>query len=284
VSTGANISWASAVLYGVKMDGAQLAPALRDGQLTLPKTVIPAADGRVNLGAVVDFQPQEPTLKIAGKTQLLENVAVTKELGAQLLSRINPIFLHVANIEGRVNLGAQDVLVPLGQSIKQHGAGQGRLDLSKVKMQPSGLLAELLSLGGMPPGTAYPVEIGALDFVMKDGRILYDNFALTFPQEFDLKFRGSVGLDETLDLVVSVPVRAALLEKMGTKGPTQEYANMLDGVRVDIPIVGTREKPQLDFSKVEVQSLLKDVLLKQQPEKQLEGLLKGLQGEKPKDR
>jgi hypothetical protein len=110
VSSGASITWASAELYGVKMGAAQLAPVLKDGQVTLPKTVIPSASGKVNLGAIVDFQPQDPTLKMAGKTQVLENVAVTKELGAQLLSRINPIFIYVADIEGRVNLGMQDVL------------------------------------------------------------------------------------------------------------------------------------------------------------------------------
>ena len=282
VSTEANVTWTSAELYGVKMGAAQFAPALKDGQATLPRTVIPAADGKVHLGAVLDFQPPDPTLKLLGQMQLLENVAVTRELGAQLLSRINPIFLQVANIEGRVNLGVQDVLAPLGPSLAQHGAGRGRLDLSNMKMQPGGLLAELLSLGGLPQGTAYPVQIGALEFRMQDGRILYDHFKWSFPGEFELDFRGSVGLDETLDLIVSVPVRAALLDKLGAKGPTQEYAKMLSGARVDIPIIGTRAKPQLDLSKVDVQKLLKDVLLKEQPTRQIEDLLKGLPTDKHK--
>ena len=277
VSAGSAVTWTSADLFGVQLQAAQLKPTLKDGQLTLPMTVIPAAGGKVNLGAVIDFQPQEPTLKMAGKTQLLENVAVTKELATQLLSRINPIFLQVAKIEGRINLGVQDVLAPLGQSIKQRGAGKGRLDLSQLKMQPGGFLAELLSLGGMKADT-YPVEIGALDFLIKDGRIQYDNLAMVFAGQFDLKFHGSVGFDETVDLVVSVPVRAELLEKLGVKGPVQEYVRMLGGVRVDIPIVGTRENPRLDLSKVDTQSLLKDVLMKQEPAKQIEGILKGLQG------
>ena len=42
-----------------------------------------------------------------------------------------------------------------------------------------------------------------------------------------------------------------------------------------------REKPRLDFSKVDVQALLKDVLLKE-PVKQLEGFLKGLGGQEKK--
>ncbi len=281
MSTGAGVTWTSAELYGVRMGAAQLAPALKDGRLTLPKATIPAGDGKVNLGAVIDFQPADPTLQMPGKTKLLENVPVTKELGAQLLSRINPIFLHVANIEGRVNLGLQDVSVPLGDSIKQDGTAQGRLDLGKMKMQPGGLAAELLALGGMDGSRAYPVEVGALDFVMKDGRIRYDDFMLVFPGDFDLKFRGSVGLDDTLELVVSIPLRAPLLDRLGAKGPTEEYAERLRGTRVELPILGTREKPRLDFSKVDVQALLKDVLLKE-PAKQLEGFLKGLGGQDKK--
>ena len=222
MSTGAGVTWTSAELYGVRMGAAQLAPALKDGRLTLPKATIPAATAR--LTKCGDRLARGSTLQMPGKTKLLENVPVTKELGAQLLSRINPIFLHVANIEGRVNLGLQDVSVPLGDSIKQRGTAQGRLDLSKMKMQPGGLAAELLALGGMDGSRAYPVEVGALDFVMKDGRIRYDDFTLVFPGDFDLKFRGSVGLDDTLELVVSIPLRAPLLDRLGAKGPTQEYA------------------------------------------------------------
>lgn len=280
VSASVAVTWSAAELYGVKLGAANLAPVLKDGQATLRKTAIPVADGQANVAAVIDLAPSEPTLKLA-KLQLLENVALTKELGAQLLGRINPVFLHVASIEGRVNLRVEDVLIPLGSSVRQRGAAQGRLDLRQVKMRPSGLLGELVALGGLQAGGAYPVQIGALTFVMKDGRIRYDNLRLTFPEKFDLIFRGSVGLDDTLDLMVSVPVRAALLDRLGVKGPTLEYAQMLGGVRVDIPLVGTRAQPRLDFAKVDVQSLLKDVLLKQ-PGKQIEDLLRGLPGDQRK--
>lgn len=280
VGASVAVTWSAAELYGVKLGAANLAPVLKNGQATLRKTAIPVADGQANVAAVVDLAPSEPTLKLA-KLQLLENVALTKELGAQLLGRINPVFMHVASIEGRVNLRVEDVLIPLGPSVKQRGAAQGRLDLRQVQMRPSGLLGELIALGGLQAGGAYPVQIGTLTFVMQDGRIRYDNLRLTFPEKFDLIFRGSVGLDDTLDLVVSVPVRAALLDRLGVKGPTLEHAQMLGGARVDIPLVGTRAQPRLDFAKVDVQSLLKDVLLKQ-PGKQIEDLLRGLPGDQRK--
>ncbi len=281
LASAVNVGWARAEVYGVTVGAAEAMLTLRNGQLKLARTVVPAAAGEVTLNGVVDFAPPDPTLNMAGRTQLLKNVAVTRELSAQLLSRINPIFLHVVNIEGRVNLRVQDVQAPLGSSLEHLGAGQGRLDFAGVKMQPGGLLAELLALAGLQAGSSYPVKIGALDFVMRDGRIRYDNLTLTFPADFDLRFRGSVGLDETLDLVVSVPVRAELLNRLGVKGPTLEYAQLLSGVRVDIPIVGTREKPRLDLAKVDVQALLRDVLLKE-PGRRIEDLLRGRRGEESK--
>lgn len=97
-------------------------------------------------------------------------------------------------------------------------------------------------------------------------------------------FRGSVGFDETLDLIVSVPVRAGLLEKLGVSGSAAQLARQLDGVRVDIPITGTRDRPVLETAKVNTENLLKGLLTPKLPEGGLEkgvgDLLKGLGGGK----
>ncbi len=79
---------------------------------------------------------------------------------------------------------------------------------------------------------------------------------MTFPDGFDLRFRGSVGFDDRLELWVSLPVRPALLEKLGVKGPLQDYAKVLVGSRVEIPLAGTRLQPRLDLSKVDVKPLI----------------------------
>jgi hypothetical protein len=100
-----------------------------------------------------------------------------------------------------------------------------------------------------------------LDFTVSGGRIHYKDFTMVFADNaFDLVFYGSVGFDDTLDLVVSVPVRESLLKALGVKGPVGEYARRLAGTRVNVPIVGTREKPKLDFAKVDTKKLLEDVI------------------------
>ncbi|MFH1748357.1 MAG: hypothetical protein ABIG44_15095 [Planctomycetota bacterium] len=275
VKAGVGINWDSAELYGVPLGSAVLAPKLRDGRLTLPSTSISAATGKVNLGGEVDFQPSDPVLEIKGKLDLLEDIEVTPELGNSLLSRINPIFMHMTRASGMVHLGVKDIVFPLGEAAKSRSSGLGRLDLVDMKIRPGGLLGELLALGGLADGGDYAVDVSGLDFVLKDGRIVYENFTLTFTEAFDLKFHGSVGLDETLDLVVSLPIRAALLERLGVRGPVSEYARYLADTRIEIPIIGTREKPKLDLKSVDVTALVERAI-KASSGKAVDDLFKGL--------
>jgi len=273
---GAGVGWAKASLYGVDMGAANLAPTLRDGEIVLPDTAIPAAGGRVNLRGQVDLKPKEPILKIPGKLNALETVVITKELGEQLLSRINPVFSQMARVEGNVSFSTQDILLPLGDSLNKGGSGRGRLDLKNMKIQPGGILGDALALGGLSKSDLYAVTISSVDFLIKNGRIFYDNLTMTFPGGFDLKFLGSVGFDGTLDLVMSIPVRPALLTTLGVKLPGTEFVDRLTGMRINIPLSGTRENPKLDFSKVDKAELLKG-LVPETPGKAIDSVLKTLQ-------
>jgi hypothetical protein len=57
-------------------------------------------------------------------------------------------------------------------------------------------------------------------------------------------------------MFVGVPVTAGLLDAAGVKGPTAQYASVLEGARVDVPIVGTRTSSKLDFAQVKIQPLV----------------------------
>ena len=287
LNTGLRVEWGSAEIYGVKLGKADLAPVLKDGQLTLPAAQIAASRGTVNLGGVLDLRGDEPVLRVSDKTPLLDQVAITPELSASLLSRINPIFLQLTRAEGLVGLRLKDVVLPLGDTLKTAGAGQGHLDLEEMRVQPGGFLAQLLSLGGLADEKMYTMTVSGLDFRIEDGRISYKDFTLTFPNDFDLKFYGSVGLDETLDLSVSLPVRPALLTRLGVKGPVAEYARVLTGSRIDIPVVGTRQQPKLDLARVDIKTLVDRAVQGAAGERAgdlLRGLLEGAGKDKDKDR
>ncbi len=305
VSTELGITWDSAAVYGMNLGKAVFKPALRQGRLTLPLAGIPASGGgQVRLGGVVDFHPEDPTLLIRDRTVLMENIPVTPQLGRQLLSRINPLFGFMSRAEGMASLFVEGIELPLSDAITRRGAGRGRLDLRDLKVQPSGFMSEIISLGGIGGGggrggtgsaggarTAgaagarsgaeiqglYTVQVEGVDFALKDGRIAYQNLALIFVDNFDLRFRGSVGFDDTLDLIMSVPVRPAVLERFGVRGPLNEYARLLADARVDIPMVGTRSQPKLDLAKVDMKPLVQRAM-RDAVSGQATDLLKGLGG------
>jgi len=259
VRTG--LGWDSAEVYGVSLGKTALSPSLAKGTLTIPETALNVAGGKVRIGGSIDLRPDALACRIPGTLAVLENIKITPQLGRELLGRINPVFSKATRVSGIASLLVRDLNLPLGEAITSGGSGGGELQLKNTKLQPGGLMAQLVKLGGMGTGEMYTVRFSGLNFTLKDGRIHYKDFTMTFADNaFDLVYYGSVGFDDTVNLIVSVPVRPALLERLGVSGPTEEYARKLAGRRVELPIVGTRENPELDLSKVDVTKLLQDVL------------------------
>jgi hypothetical protein len=270
-----SVGWQTAEVLGISFEAATVRPAFKDGRLTIPNTSVAAKEGKALIAGVVDFEPESPTYRLAGKNLLLDRLKVDKKVLQQFLSRFNPVFSDVASAEGFVSLETVDLELPLSDEINRGGSGTGHLDLTEMTVRPGGLLLALLRLGGgVDPKQDTRMTVGRVAFEIKEGRIHYDNFTLTFPTmaNFDPTFYGSVGFNGDMDLVCSVPVRAELLEKLKVTGPVLDYARLLEGTRVGIPVAGTREKPKLDFSQVNIQPLVQkalEKLLKEQVEEQL---------------
>ncbi len=256
VTANGSFGWDSGKLFGFDIGKAIISPSLRDGQLDIPVTEIPAAGGKMRLGGLVDLRPETPLLQIPGKLVLLEGMQINREVGRQLLSRFVPIFGKLHSLEGEITMTTTDLQFPLGEAIKQAGSGSGVIDLSKIRLQPEGVMKELLRLGGLGDTAQYDVKASDLNFTVSQGRIHYKDFTLNFANMYDLKSSGSVGFDDTVDAVISVPVRAALLEKLGIKGSALDYAKALEGVRVNLRLVGTRDNLRLDYSKINAVELI----------------------------
>lgn len=279
-STGAaSVSWDKANIVGVDLSQAKIDLSMKNGEVIVAPTTIGAAQGRVNLASRYDIGSS--TLRIPGRVATLDGVKFTPELSRELLSRINPVFYHVVSAEGNVNLTMNDLELPLEENARGGGGG-GKLELKNAQIEPGGILGELVKLGlATTTGEKIAVGLEGADFKVHDGRIHYENFAMIFPYDFDLRFRGSVGFDDTVDLVVSIPVRPELLQRLGVKGPVVQYAQVLTGSRVDIPIAGTRENPKLQLSKVATDSLVKEAVKRigeQGAGETIKGLTEGLLG------
>ena len=269
--------WQTARLLGFELGQARVPVTFAQGKVVVPRTQIPATGGgTINIGATVDMAPAEPQLHMPGELTVFKEVQINKEVGQKVLSRVNPVFDQLLSLQGRITLVTRDIDVPLGEAIKKRGTGSGHMDLSELQIEPAGFMGKLLELGGL--GGKQLVKVGAVDFVIKDGALKYDNFTMSFGKDFDLRFRGAVRFDDSVDMFVSVPVKAALLKKLGVGGDAKKYAELLDGVRVEIPVLGTRKNPKLDLAKVDVKPLIQkatESLLKKEGGGLFKDLLKG---------
>ncbi len=276
------VGWGSAKAYDLDLGQARLAPRMSDARVVLPTAEIAAAGGTLRLAGEVDLRGEQPVFSLPGSLTLLQDVEISRQFSHEVLSRVNPLFAGLADIDGKVSLVVEGLRLPLGEDLKTAGEGRGRLDLKQMTIRPAGFLASLLTIAGLPSGEPLPAAAEGVDFQIVAGGIAYENFTILFGKNFDLRFRGRVNFDDTLNLIVSIPVRSALLKRLGVTGPAAEYARLLEGARVEIPISGTRLRPRLDTSEVDIRPLLDramKALLAEQAMGRLEDLTR--RGEEP---
>jgi hypothetical protein len=255
----AGVGWASANVVGMELQQADLSPKLVRGVASVGGTPIRTADeGHVRLPVEVRLDRDVPLLVLLEPADVLDGVPVTAETGRELLSRFNPIFANLAGLDGQLTLRLEALELPLDKEKLNEATGRGRLDTSRMNVRPAGILAELLRLEGLATGRTQSMSVRGAGFRINDGRVEYEEFTLDFGGGLDLEFDGSVGFDDTLDLRVSVPVRAELLRLAGVGGAWLDYARVLEGVRVEIPIIGTRLNPRLDLSRMDIAALLEE--------------------------
>jgi hypothetical protein len=80
---------------------------------------------------------------------------------------------------------------------------------------------------------------------------------MIFGEDLELRFRGSVGFDDTVEMWVELPLRARSLLAEGW--PLSGYFDVLEkaDARVEIPIVGRRLAPRLALDRARLRSHIK---------------------------
>jgi hypothetical protein len=256
------VGWSSGTLLGLALGEAVIQPALEKGKLHLRAKPIPASSGVLRPGGWVDLTGEEAVYQLPGRVRLIDRVRINPEVGRLLLGRINPMFEKLAELEGELTLVTQDLYLPLGESIKTRGRGRGRLNIADLRIRPrssSSLAGKLLPLLGIGSTRQERNSIVRVDFELRDGRVYYDRFDVRVAEDLSLRFRGSVGFDGSLDLVVSVPIGEPLLRQFGVSGPIRDYARLAQrsGLRLDLPITGTNKSPRLRLDNRALEPILK---------------------------
>jgi hypothetical protein len=148
-----------------------------------------------------------------------------------LLKLLSPdVHSSEREVAGAISLSFSKLRLPLGaardKAVKQLEA-EGKVRLHQVAAEVKspmwqGLIRLLADMNGkQPPEVIRLVEDSEIQFQVRDGRLHHDGQRIGFPdidRDLVISSRGSIGLDDTLDLLVELP---RLRKEKRAKGPLQ---------------------------------------------------------------
>ena len=264
----AGLGWQTANLYGLSAGAGDLACQLNEGVGTLTLRDIPVNEGTVRLNSQLRLD-RSPAMLVLQSERVIDKVRLSPELCAGWLKFVAPIMANATRVEGRfsVVLAKGELLV----SDPSNGDVAGQFAVHQAQIAPGPLgyqvlavidrikaltkskslkPADLLSLVEQPASAGGRERVlvtlpeQQVPFHLINGRVHHDGLTLV-TKEATLKTRGSVGLDESLDLIIEVPVRDEWVAQ------NKQLAS-LRGKSLSIPVRGSLTQPQLDLRAFEI--------------------------------
>jgi hypothetical protein len=194
--------------------------AVEDGSLTLRqpgrKEPFIATDG-INLSTQVETTPDGRVL-VVEPVEVFRRTKLSLGVASGLLRLLAPdVADPEREVAGEVSLSLSKLRMPLGGAGGQEFGrleAEGTLTLHQVASDVKSpmwqaLIRLVADMNGTPP--ASPIRLVAdaeVPFRVRDGRLHYEGLRVGFPDvdpELVVSSRGSIGLDETLDLYLEMP-------------------------------------------------------------------------------
>jgi hypothetical protein len=179
------------------------------------KAPIIAADG-INLNMQVEHTAWGRVLAVE-PVEVFKKKELSLGVAAGLVKLLAPDVQSDREVAGAISLSFHKLRLPLGfardQEFKQLEA-EGKLTLHQVASEVKsplwrGLIRLLADMNGKQPSNVIRlVEDSEIHFQVRDGRLHHDGQRIGFPEidpELVISSRGSIGIDETLDLYLEMP-------------------------------------------------------------------------------
>jgi hypothetical protein len=140
--------------------------------------------------------------------------------------------------------------IPLAPGAQQQIDAKFALTLREATFTPTGSLADVLDLVGIEHRTM-KIQDTTMRAVCQNGRIQSEPFEIVIDGH-TVRFRGSVGLDQTVSYVVEVPLTEKLVGRAAWA--------YVKGQVIRVPVIGTLTALKLDkdAGKKEINRLLKE--------------------------
>lgn len=247
----ASLGWTSAEVYGLPLGEGSIDGALESGIVNFAPLDVRVAEGRVKAWPRLVLSNEPMVFQLAKGTSV-EQVEITPQMCQTWLKFVAPLLADATRAQGKFSAKVEGATFPLltpeaGDArgvLTVHGAQVGPGPLAEQYVLLATQIRSLLERKPLDPNfRASSVEWLTLpqqdvQVEMNGGRVYHQGLQIQV-RDTTLVTSGSVGVDQTLSLVVEVPIRDEWIAK-------DRLLAGLRGQSLKVPVSGTVGQPRLD--------------------------------------
>ncbi len=233
------LAWQQGRAYGFPIGPGELKMKLAGGVLAADPLAVSVSQGRVQLEPKLHLAPGPMTLTLE-PGPLATQVQITPAMCEGALKFIAPVLAGVTTAQGAFSLELDRCRVPVDNP--GNADVTGRLIVHTVEVGPGPLIRELAVLLEREAPAQLRRE-SVVPFRMAAGRVYHEDLELIFP-DVTIRTQGSVGIDQSLSMVASLPIPPKWLTNDALRSAFQDQ-------ELRIPIGGTLFSPRLDRRELE---------------------------------
>ncbi|QJW93570.1 AsmA family protein [Frigoriglobus tundricola] len=234
----AALGWDTLKAHGFDVGTGELKTSLARGVLTVAPVTATFGGGKVTLAPTVKLDPAPGVLTLA-KGPVVEHAKLTPQATSGALGYALPAFANATQAEGELSATIDDNRIPLADATQ--ATLKGTLVIHKAQVGAGPVVAELAKLLGANTTTMTLATDTAVPVQVANARVYHQNFAFKISGT-TLHTSGSVGFDNTLDLVIDVPLPKDLPALKNNPLLMKAVA----GKVIKVPVKGTLTKPMID--------------------------------------
>ncbi len=263
-----NLGWEQANVVGIEIGKSDIPLTVTNGRLA-STAELPVSGGQMRWSLSSDLAAEELAIKLE-PMNVLENVAITRQMCAGWLKYVAPLLADTTSVDGRLTLRIDEALLtpsrPMAQTIR------GQLLVHDAQVGPGPFSTSILAIvsqinslrnGGVGQSfsqsqTWLLLPQQKIDFQMQQGRVHHENLSVKVG-DVNISTAGYVAVDGSMDLAAAMPIPDDWIEK----------SPLLEGMRgsaLKFPVGGTLAQPQINtdflrqFSRQAVQGAARGLL------------------------
>ena len=249
----ARLGFDQAHYRGLDFGSTELDLQVQNGLLTIAPFTTLVNEGRFHFAGQTDLHRIPHVFESHKAISLAQGIRLNKQCAHQLLMYVNPMFANVLDTSGVLDFECEQLTIPLTANTPEAIRVVGTVSVNDLYLEQSQLLGQILAQFGEGL-RGQMLTIHPTRFTLENGLLRYDNMQVDVGDN-PVNFSGTIGLDKQLHMTVTLPYTL--------RGRTVKTGRGLKGSRIELPLIGTVDRPELDLGSLiqnQFQNLLQDLL------------------------